>query len=133
MSAAEKTVEVTAESFSAAVKRQGIVLLDWWASWCGPCRAFAPIYSKVAARHPDVVFGKVNTDVEGALAAAFGIRSIPTLMMFREGILLFAQPGMLPEQALEDLVARGRQVDMNEVHKRIARAAESHELPTDPT
>ena len=133
VSGVERTVEVTVESFSATVKRQGIVLLDWWASWCGPCRAFAPIYSKVAARHPDVVFGKVNTDVEGALAAAFGIRSIPTLMMFRDGILLFAQPGMLPEQALEDLVARGREVDMNEVHKMIAQAAEGHELPTDPT
>ena len=101
-------------------EKEGIVFLDFWASWCGPCKAFAPIYEKVSEEHDDITFGKVNTEQEQELAAGFGIRSIPTLMVFREGVLLFRQPGMLPEEALEDLVRQVRALDMDEVRKEIA-------------
>ena len=100
--------------------KEGIVFLDFWASWCGPCKAFAPIYEKVSEEHDDITFGKVNTEQEQELAAGFGIRSIPTLMVFRDGVLLFRQPGMLPEEALEDLVRQVRALDMDEVRKEIA-------------
>ncbi len=120
--AGHATVDLTTATFFQTVKRDGIVLVDWWASWCGPCRAFAPIYAKVASRHSDLVFGKVDTEAEGALASAFQIRSIPTLMIFRDSILLFAQPGMLPERALEDLVTRARALDMEEVRRKMAEA-----------
>jgi thioredoxin 1 len=114
------TIDLTTETFFPTVKRDGIALVDWWATWCGPCRAFAPVYAQVAAKHADVVFGKVDTEAEPALAGAFQIRSIPTLMVFRDGILLFAQPGMLPAQALETLVERVRALDMEEVRRSIA-------------
>jgi thioredoxin 1 len=122
------TVEITHENFKKTVE-QGIVILDWWASWCGPCRAFAPIFERVAGKNPDVVFGKVNTEEQQALAAQFGIRSIPTLMVFRDGILLLAQPGMLPEAALSDVVQKVRELDMDEVRKQIA-AEESRDQPS---
>jgi thioredoxin 1 len=106
------TREITAENLVEIVKSPGIVLIDWWASWCGPCRAFAPVYEGVAAKHPDIVFGKVDTEAEGGLAAAFEIRSIPTLMAFRDGVLVFAQAGMLPAAALEELIAKVKELDM---------------------
>jgi thioredoxin 1 len=113
------TVQVTEESF-AELTRQGIVILDWWAAWCGPCRTFAPIFEEASARHADVVFGKIDTDAERALAGRFGIRSIPTLMAFRDGVLLFAQAGVLPGPLLDELIAKVKELDMDEIRARLA-------------
>jgi thioredoxin 1 len=113
------TKEVTEDNFEATVK-QGIVLLDWWAAWCGPCRAFAPVFEKASETHADLTFGKIDTDAQQALSAAFEIRSIPTLMAFRDGILLFAQAGALPGAALEEVITQLRALDMDDVRKRIA-------------
>jgi thioredoxin 1 len=114
------TVEVTAENFKQLVERDGIVLLDWWAGWCGPCRAFAPTFEKAAAAHPDVVFGKVDTEAQQELAGSFQIRSIPTLMILRDQVLIFSQPGALPEAALEDLITQVKALDMEKVRAEIA-------------
>jgi thioredoxin 1 len=116
------TVDITKDTFETLVGKDGIVVIDWWAPWCGPCRAFAPTYERVAAKHPDITFAKVNTEVEQALAGAFDIRSIPTLMILRDRVLLFSQPGALPEAALEELVAQARKVDMDAVRAEIAAA-----------
>jgi thioredoxin 1 len=114
------TIEITRDNFKATVERDGIVLLDWWAAWCGPCRMFAPTYEKVAKKHPDIAFGKVDTEAQQELAASFDIRSIPTLMILRDGVLLFSQPGAVPEAALEDLIRQVCALDMNKVRAEIA-------------
>ncbi len=118
------TVEITGANFKQVVERDGIVLLDWWAAWCGPCRAFAPTYEKVAQKHPDITFGKIDTEASPDLAGAFDIRSIPTLMVFRDKILLFSQPGALPEAALEDLIRQVRALDMEKVRAEVAAQAQ---------
>ena len=118
------TVDLTAATFEQTVNGDGIVLVDFWADWCGPCQMFAPIYEQASETHDDVVFGKVDTEAEQALAAGFGIRSIPTLMAFREGVLVFAQPGALPEPALQQLIGAVRDLDMDDVRRQVAEAEE---------
>ncbi len=114
------TVEITRENFKSVVEKDGIVLVDWWAPWCGPCRVFGPTFEKVALKNPDVTFGKVNTEDQQELAGAFDIRSIPTLMILRDKVLLYSQPGALPEAGLEDLLRQVRALDMEKVRAQIA-------------
>ena len=114
------TVELTQNSFEQTINGNDVVIVDFWAPWCGPCRAFAPIYEAASEKHPDVVFAKVNTEEEQQLAASFNIRSIPTLMIFREQIILFSQPGSLPASALDDIVGKVMELDMDMVRKEIA-------------
>jgi thioredoxin 1 len=118
------TVDLTAATFEETVKSDDIVLVDFWADWCGPCKSFAPTYEQASTTHEDVVFGKVDTEAEQGLAAGFGITSIPTLMAFREGVLVFAQPGALPGSALDQLIGAVRDLDMDDVRRQVAEAAE---------
>jgi thioredoxin len=124
-------VAIGAQDFQQVVEKGGIVLIDWWAPWCGPCRAFAPTYEKVAEANPDVTFAKVNTEEERDLAGAFQIRSIPTLMIFRDKVLLFAQPGALPQEALEEVLKKARELDMEMVRAEIAKR-EAEQRPQQP-
>ena len=114
------TVSLTKESFEQTLDDNDIVLIDFWASWCGPCRAFAPVFEKVSENHPGVVFAKVDTEAEQELAGSFQIRSIPTLMAVRDSIVLYSQPGALPEEALEDIVRQITDLDMDQVRQQIA-------------
>ena len=120
------TKNLTIDDFQSTVEDNDIVLVDFWAEWCGPCKMFGPIYENVSEKHTDVVFGKVDTEDQQQLAGSFGIRSIPTLMAFREGVLVFAQPGALPEAAVENLITQVRDLDMDEVRQKIAEHEAAH-------
>jgi thioredoxin 1 len=126
------TVELTAENFAEKIGGEGITLVDFWASWCGPCRMFAPVYERVSELNPDITFGKVDTEAEQVLAAEFNIRSIPTLMIVRDGVALYSEPGALPQQALESLIQQARDLDMDEVKTKVAEAKAAGEPVDEP-
>ena len=114
-------VNLTAENFDSEVQKHTIAILDFWAPWCGPCRSFAPIFEKVAQEYPNILFGKINTEEQQELAAHFQIQSIPTVMIIKEGIVVFAQPGMIPEEGLQDLIRQVEALDMDKVREEIAK------------
>jgi thioredoxin len=120
------TRNVTAADFESTVVDNDIVILDWWASWCGPCKMFAPVFEQASEDNPDLVFGKINTEEQPELQAAFDVRSIPTLMIFREKVLVYSQPGAIPAAALEDLIAQARALDMEAIHREVAAQSASN-------
>ncbi len=120
------TRDLTADNFESTITDNEIVLIDFWAEWCGPCKMFGPIYENVSEKHPDVVFGKVDTEDQQQLAGSFGTRSIPTLMAFRDQVMVFSQPGALPEAAVEDLISQVRALDMDDVRAQIAEHEQQH-------
>lgn len=114
------TTQITKDTFNDTINNNDIVLVDWWAEWCGPCRSFAPVFEEASGKHPDIVFGKIDTEAQPELSAMAGIASIPTIMAFREGILIFSQAGALPASSLEDLIGKVRELDMEQVHASLA-------------
>jgi thioredoxin 1 len=114
-------LDLNEENFESTIVNNDFVILDFWAPWCGPCKGFAPVFEAAAEKHPDIVFAKINTEEQQGLAAHFQIRSIPTLMIFREQVIIYAQPGALPAGAFDDLVARAKEIDMAKVHEEVAK------------
>ncbi|HEY4409385.1 MAG TPA: thioredoxin [Acidimicrobiia bacterium] len=119
------TQHITKDTFNDTINNNNIVLVDWWASWCGPCRSFAPVFEEASERHADIVFGKIDTEAQPELSAMARITSIPTIMAFREGVLIFSQPGALPSASLEELIGKVRELDMEQVHAALAAEEQS--------
>jgi len=114
------TIDITSKTFEDTIEKNDIVIVDFWAEWCGPCKSFAPVYEEVSNKFDDIVFGKIDTEAEQELGAHFQIRSIPTLMIFREQVVIFSQPGMLNAQQLEEVIGKVKEIDMKKVHEEIA-------------
>jgi len=119
------TIDITADLFEETIEKNDIVIVDFWAEWCGPCKSFSPIYEAVSEKHDDIIFGKIDTEAEQELASHFQIRSIPTLMIFREQVVLFSQPGMLNAEQLEEIISKVKSVDMAEVHAEVAKSEDA--------
>ncbi|MEO3787915.1 thioredoxin domain-containing protein [Actinocorallia sp. B10E7] len=116
------TVQLTEDTFDEVAQGEGIVLIDFWASWCGPCMRFGPVYEQVSERHPDITFGKVDTEDQPALSARFDVRSIPTIMAVRDGVIVYAEPGALPEKSLENIIEQVRALDMDEIRQKLGQS-----------